>query len=953
MQHPPNPQQASTAKIAWNGGTTTTNKSKAMLAYLKRCDTKSLSTTQREALNRAKQNTLSKGRQVILKCSNNETLLGYIHDISYHTKVPRVWVHFDGPTPSMWVNGDAITLTDGHAETKVPDQPIPHPAERIFFLGEDDLESREHISLLASNNQSALNENANATVTPRRQTMQRIGSHLIVEGTDTKSSLSAVPQRIPRVPHDQEHRLPPPVMRKLISRRACGSAMDIEHNQIWAHEDTLTGQHFSGTIWYNSFDVGKVVGKTIPRAMSDGYPRFDEFATPELPRHAPIIEHNFINAQQLVNDLEPFTKDRTLLHNILCGTPQSFMGIFDTVIHKNLPMEESGRKKVRDSILNELTLNRCTNLLTMEELLEIVPIVIASPTGVIPKNSGEASKLERGTHSFDQIKTRIIMHASKKNKANGQSVNSETSYETLHAAEFIRLQDVEKAILDAVIRLKELGFEDHTDRILVWKCDIKSAYRIMMTALSDHWLGVHGIDDKFVVEHVAQFGQKASVTMFHRFIYALTSLMSQPAWAQDWFPSMSMPRTPEPCTARPTRDKIEKELQRFRDDKTGQGILDPDVFCWIAWYLDDFIGICLDVRDDITEPLDPDKHGIRNPLGKAIAFFLTRYGIQENLEKRKKDNDLLFMGNKKPVVLGVLVDVNALRVYVRPDYKESLITIIDRWVDEGHSKKHSAAEWGLLEGRLGFTMMVYPHFRCFLREIWMTYATILNKDAAAWCANNIILENLHCMREVLQDNPGRSIRHNRQWRTGYQRGLEFGFTPYDISHDASTGYGFGFMNVGTSSYYYRKWKGKELQLASKKKIYILEAAAMFMTFVINADSLKESNINMLGDNEGLVASFHWCGSSVPIVNAIIREFVKLLSKVDIVLNCDVDRFQTGWIDTHEMKGADALSRDALDEFKQYVQEKFPEKTFTEIPNTDSRVLLAEKLWKKILDTYVK
>jgi hypothetical protein len=54
-----------------------------------------------------------------------------------------------------------------------------------------------------------------------------------------------------------------------------------------------------------------------------------------------------------------------------------------------------------------------------------------------------------------------------------------------------------------------------------------------------------------------------------------------------------------------------------------------------------------------------------------------------------------------------------------------------------------------------------------------------------------------------------------------------------------------------------------------------------------------------------------------------------------------------------MKGADALSRDALDEFKQYVQEKFPEKTFTEIPNTDSRVLLAEKLWKKILDTYVK
>ena len=161
------------------------------------------------------------------------------------------------------------------------------------------------------------------------------------------------------------------------------------------------------------------------------------------------------------------------------------------------------------------------------------------------------------------------------------------------------------------------------------------------------------------------------------------------------------------------------------------------------------------------------------------------------------------------------------------------------------------------------------------------------------------------------------------------------------------------MNAGDGTYYYRKWKGKELILAKQKKIYVLEAAAMFITFVINAESLSESKINMCGDNEGLVASFHWCGSSVPIVNAIIREFVKLLSHADIVLNCDKEKFQTSWIDTHEMEGADALSRDDLKAFHEYVEREFKGKTFTKVPATDARVILAEKLWQKILDRYVK
>jgi len=880
---------------------------------------------------------LKVGTTVVVNVPNQSERVGCVRDTSVHTH--SAWVHFYGDSSPTWVSTEHLSLANSST--------IKH--DRKFFI------SPEDHAPLPPDNETETNSISEAPTVPRRASMMKMNHYIHVEGTDARKQNHDRPQRIPRVPSEEETTLPKVIQQRLRARRVVGETMKIPPEQIWVHEDTLTDGEYSGTVWYNSYDVGKVVAKTIPRAMTDGYPRANEFTSPELPQHAPVIEKNFFDAQKMVDDLSSFSKDRTLLHNLLCGSPQSFCGLFDTILHRNLPMTEAGRKKVRESILKDIALKRCSHMLSLKELLEIVPIALKSPTGVIPKNSGEKCKIEKGTHSLDEVKTRTILHASKKGP-NGQSVNSQTSYETLHTAEFIRLQDVEKAILDAVIRLKELGFEDHTDRILVWKADIKSAYRLMLTAVADRWLGVHGIDDEYVVEHVAQFGQKASVTMFHRFIYAMTSLMSEPSWAQKWFPEMSLPKSPQPNTKRPTRESIETELQKFRDDKTGNGILDPDVFCWVAWYLDDMVGVCIDVRNDISEPLDPDNFGVRNPLGKAVTYFLHRYKIPENLEKREHDNDPLFMGNKKPVILGIQVDLNALRVYVREDYKENLVKIIDTWLSQGPSTSHSAAEWGLLEGRLGFTMMVYPHFRCFLREIWMTYAVILKTEATHWCAKPVILENLECMRDILQSNPGRSMYHNRQWRTGYQRGLEFCFkspSTNDILHDASTGYGFGYMNAGDGTYYYRKWKGKELILAKQKKIYVLEAAAMFITFVINAESLSESKINMCGDNEGLVASFHWCGSSVPIVNAIIREFVKLLSHADIVLNCDKEKFQTSWIDTHEMEGADALSRDDLKAFHEYVEREFKGKTFTKVPATDARVILAEKLWQTILDRYVK
>ena len=763
------------------------------------------------------------------------------------------------------------------------------------------------------------------------------------------------PQRVPRVPAANESLLPMSVQDDLLMMRSIGETMNIPNQQIWAHEDTISAGPENGKIWYNSFDVGKVVSKVIPRAMSDGYPREDEFTTPQLPIHAPPLEHQTINVQKMVNDFSSFSKDLTFLNNLVAGSPQSYCGRFETTIHENLPMTEAGRQKLRETIIEDIALKRCSILVPMTKLLEIIPVVLSSPSGSIPKNSGEKAKINKGTHTMEQIDTRNILNASKESRQTKQSLNMQTSYETLHSAEFIRLRDIEQAVLSAVARLKELGFDDHTDRVLIWKADIKSAYRLMMSAVADHWLGVHGIDDKFVVEYAQQFGQKSSVTIFHRFVYALSALMSEPRWAKEHFPTMSLDEdfTAPPATSRPPREKIEKELKRFREDKQGPGILDPDVFCWFGWYLDDFHGISIDVRKDISLPLEADDEGIRHPLGKALSFFLRKYGIPENLKKRVTENDPMLMGNQRPIALGIQLDINQLRVYVREDYKESLTEILRSWVTEGPKKRRHRDEWGLVQGRLGFATMVYPHFKAFMREIWSTYANILRQNQAYWSPKEVILENMKFMIDVLEDNPGRSMHHNRAWRTNFQRGLEFAYkTPEteDINHDACPA-GWGFMNANTRTYYHRPWRKRELLFAAKNKIFILEAAAMFITFVINAPNLTKSKINMIGDNEGLVKSFHTCGSKTPIVNAIVREFIKILSSADIVLNCDRNKFDTQLCSTVEMKGADALSRNDIEAFHKHIQERHPGAKFTCIADDDDRLVHAETLWETILNKY--
>ena len=281
---------------------------------------------------------LKVGTTVVVNVPNQSERVGCVRDTSVHTH--SAWVHFYGDSSPTWVSTEHLSLANSST--------IKH--DRKFFI------SPEDHAPLPPDNETETNSISEAPTVPRRASMMKMNHYIHVEGTDARKQNHDRPQRIPRVPSEEETTLPKVIQQRLRARRVVGETMKIPPEQIWVHEDTLTDGEYSGTVWYNSYDVGKVVAKTIPRAMTDGYPRANEFTSPELPQHAPVIEKNFFDAQKMVDDLSSFSKDRTLLHNLLCGSPQSFCGLFDTILHRNLPMTEAGRKKVRESILKDIAL---------------------------------------------------------------------------------------------------------------------------------------------------------------------------------------------------------------------------------------------------------------------------------------------------------------------------------------------------------------------------------------------------------------------------------------------------------------------------------------------------------------------------------------------------------------------------------------------------------------------
>ena len=88
-----------------------------------------------------------------------------------------------------------------------------------------------------------------------------------------------------------------------------------------------------------------------------------------------------------------------------------------------------------------------------------------------------------------------------------------------------------------------------------------------------------------------------------------------------------------------------------------------------------------------------------------------------------------------------------------------------------------------------------------------------------------------------------------------------------------------------------------------------------------------------------------------MVDEIARHFVTILADHGIQLNCDRDKFDANWCDTHMMEPADALSRNDMETFYKWTQQKFPERSFIQLTEGDERVYEAEKLMSSILDEF--
>jgi hypothetical protein len=279
---------------------------------------------------------------------------------------------------------------------------------------------------------------------------------------------------------------------------------------------------------------------------------------------------------------------------------------------------------------------------------------------------------------------------------------------------------------------------------------------------------------------------------------------------------------------------------------------------------------------------------------------------------------------------------------------------MEAWHEKPHLA-HKAEEWGLIQGRLSFVLEVYPMIRAFMREIWETYAVILDKNEAAWRASDVVLENMLIMAKILHTNFGRPMFKNNAWLTDFQRGLQFCYKiggVDDIMHDSSSMDGFGFFNKNKRILYCRLWNDQERQLATHKKIFILEAVGLFITFYINKRYLRNSKINMIGDNEKLVQAFHKCGSKDHIVNNIVRAMILILSNMGIQINLDRDKFDVSLCSSGENGGADALSHNNLEAFEAYAHNQLQGATFTRLSSSDPIVKEAEAAWAKILQQHL-
>ena len=733
------------------------------------------------------------------------------------------------------------------------------------------------------------------------------------------------------------------ILKKLRSKRILGKQQGISNpNNIYLHSDSLNGGPHDGKFFYKSRNVGHAPAQTIPRCLSNGLTMADaQFAEALFDDFGPILDTFGFNVLQFIQDSADASLDPNLLMYLLVGFPQGFNGPFESYTHKNYNIDSNVKTKLLATAADQQAKGEVSKYMSIQKIKARFPAAMyAAPVGAVLHNSQAKIDLLAGRDA----RYRSILDDSAETPS-GWSINSCMRYTWMHKVAFVSIDDLCIKIIKLKDRLTELGFTDHTQRVNCWKDDQRSAYRIVVTDPADHWLATYGLNGAmidgstgYVIDTRQQFGSRGSVTNYDRLAYAITSLKTNVNFVRNFYPQLGLParaiyndftKTPPPFNV------IKEDLKTQRHNPHGQ--CDPLVGVAFSAFLDDTMDLSIDVREDpFTLPTACAITGIRNPCGKAHANLVgERFKIERNLKKMVEENGIDLCGKRTVTILGFDVNLDTDRITCTPKFAASTITYLDMFINNPY-KPQKQKTWSSMSGKINCAMYIYYQIRCYMRDIWQRVA-ILEWNGSSSIPSHTMIKNLIAIRNILTKNSGRSIRNSKSFRSKFTKGLKLSTSidTHDLISDSSTSYGIGFVNVDTGEYYFRSYTALERELLINDKIFIGETIATFLMFMANRHHLHYTKLNLWGDNEGLVQSFHKCGSVNRIVDALMRIMVHELVIYEIDPVGEPDKLEHSWLSTKEnIPYGDALSRNDPILFLEHFKSKHPNTNPIQLTNLD-------------------
>lgn len=723
--------------------------------------------------------------------------------------------------------------------------------------------------------------------------------------------------------------------------------MGIPIERVWAHEAWESGDDsiLKGcNIWTHSADVGVYGTQTIPKAGNNGFPQPDNFCEPLLDAdnlEALSQDNTLFNVDRFIQDIHKSSLDPNLMMSLLRGAPQSYMGPLSSWIHENYPMDDVTTSQFHVNIQKDSKNRRSKILRGVDALRREFPYHRVDPLGDVPKNSSAKRLLKQGLPA----PKRPIQDASAEDP-HGASINNCSSYLWMHRVELPKIEDFIGGILWMAQRCLDFGFDSHIGRIRGWTRDVKSAYRWLLLHPSDQWLAIFSIPDPsgeyllFINDLVSAFGHRKAVSVWCRFAYAITTFTSQPLWAVDNFPQLALDYRSgnEFITEPPPAQSL--DIDKFRSGPSAEhGCIDPLVGYFNYAYVDDALILTLCLHDDPFKEFSAcSATGIRNPGGKSESAKF-RDWLVTICTKKRKENGPRLSGLRTLVMIGYKLGLDTLCISLTSKYAEECLTCIAEFVrlNVRHQRPNV---WNHLAGKLTRVVIVYPHTKCLMREIWVL-SSLAERSQTSYRASHTIIMCLEQFVPLLMSNPGRHMRYDKVHRSTFIQGLDLSIVSDNAAHglsDASSTT-LALINIRSGQYYFRPWRTWELEWANsansdKAKIVILEAIAAFYLHRIMFQHIHDSRLLLWGDHQGNTIAFNNGASGNTPVNSIIRLIALDLEPLNIFLFRDKNRISFNHCTTVEMKPyADALTRNRTDTFRNHMASTHPNTTISLLSDT--------------------